>query len=97
MTGPGVAHGRRPLADAGTTAMRQFTGSDCGTGSSDGPTERDLTTHKPCPVDGCPGRPRPFSRAAADPPAVDHDAREPGRDTVLCTRCGAGPCVPAGV
>lgn len=97
MTGPGVPHGRRPLAGVGTTARRRFTGSDCGTGSPDGPTEWDFTTHKPCPVDCCPGRPQVSVRSAADPPALHQDDREPEPDTVLCTRCGAGPWVPAGV
>lgn len=97
MTAPGVPHRRQPLAGVGTTARRRFTGSDYGPGSPGGPTEWYFTTHRPCPIDGCAGRPQVSVRSAADPPAVDHDAREAEHDAVLCTTCGAGPCVPAGV
>ncbi|MFF4749455.1 hypothetical protein ACWD5R_21405 [Streptomyces sp. NPDC002514] len=90
MTGPGVPHEQRPLARAGTAAQRRFTGGARGAGSSDGPAEGTLATHKPCPVDDCPGPARVPMRSAAHPPAPEHGKND--HDTVLCRRCGAGPC-----
>lgn len=55
-----------------------------------------LASHKPCPVDGCPGPARVPTRSAARPPALDHgEPGVPGRDPVPCRRCGTGPRVPA--
>ncbi|GGN34836.1 hypothetical protein GCM10011578_076120 [Streptomyces fuscichromogenes] len=48
-----------------------------------------FATHKPCPVDGCPGPARVPVRSAAHPPVVV--PRDPGRDEPSCRRCGAGP------
>ncbi|MGW0631443.1 hypothetical protein [Streptomyces sp. NPDC002758] len=90
MTGPGVPHELRPPARAGAAARRRVTGGVCGAGSPDDPAEWAFATHKPCPIDGCPGPAQLPMRSAAHPPALD-----PGHDTVLCQRCGAGPCVPA--
>ncbi|MER7934810.1 MULTISPECIES: hypothetical protein [unclassified Streptomyces] len=57
--------------------------------------EGAVASHKPCPVDDCPGRPRPPERSAAAPAAFGHGGTGPGHDTALCARCGAGPCAPA--
>ncbi|MFJ2568219.1 hypothetical protein ACIO02_35770 [Streptomyces sp. NPDC087568] len=93
MTGPGVPHELRPLVRAGTAAQRRITGSGCGAGSPDDPAEWAFATHKPCPIDGCPDPAR--VRPAAHPPALDHG--DPDQYTMLCQRCGIGPCVPAEV
>ncbi|WP_327242921.1 hypothetical protein [Streptomyces sp. NBC_01320] len=95
MTGPGVPHELRPLARAGIAAQRRVTGGGCGAGSPDGPAEWAFATHKPCPVDGCPGPARMPMRSAAHPSALDHGDHD--HDTVLRQRCGAGPCVQAEV
>ncbi|MEV7388766.1 MULTISPECIES: hypothetical protein [unclassified Streptomyces] len=57
------------------------------------PRQWALATHKPCPVDGCPGPARVPARSTAHPPALDHG--DPDHDTAPCHRCGAGPCAPA--
>ena len=57
------------------------------------PREWAFATHKPCPIDSCPGPAQVPMRSAAHPPALDHGG--PDHDTVLCRRRGAGPCVPA--
>jgi hypothetical protein len=95
MTGPDVPHELRPPAGAGTVAQRRVTGGGCGAGSPDAPAEWAFATHKPCPIDGCPGPARLPMRSAAHPPALDHG--DPDHDTVRCRRCGSGPCVPAEV
>lgn len=96
MTGPEAPHELRPPAGAGTAARRRATGGGRGAGASDAPAEWAFTTHKPCPVDGCPGPTQmPMRSTAAHPSALGH--RGPHHDAVLCQRCGAGPCVPAEV
>ncbi|MET8644647.1 hypothetical protein ABZX69_36980 [Streptomyces sp. NPDC004074] len=56
-------------------------------GAADDATECALSTHKPCPIDGCSSRPAvsvrtPANRAATEPGGRDHS-------TALCRRCGA--------
>ncbi|MER5792117.1 hypothetical protein [Streptomyces sp. NPDC001980] len=62
------------------------------------PREWAFATHKPCPVDGCPGPARVPMRSTAHPSALDHgepgdhgEPCDPGHDTVPCRRCGTGP------
>ncbi|MEV6763966.1 hypothetical protein AB0N16_25675 [Streptomyces sp. NPDC051105] len=56
------------------------------------PREWALATHKPCPVDGCPGPARVPMRSTAHPSALDHgEPGDPGDDTAPCRRCGTGP------
>ncbi|MEU9345516.1 hypothetical protein AB0D74_30365 [Streptomyces sp. NPDC048278] len=50
------------------------------------PRERALATHKPCPLDDCPGP----ARFPTPPTAPSHGAPA----TVPCRRCGADPCLP---
>jgi hypothetical protein len=99
MTSPGVPHVLRPLTRPGTTARRPATGGGCGAGSPDDPTEWAFATHKPCPIDVCPGPAQVRVPSPANPSALDHGDPDPGpdRDTVLCKRCGAGPGVPVEV
>ncbi|MEU9452937.1 hypothetical protein [Streptomyces sp. NPDC048277] len=58
-----------------------------------------FATHKPCPVDGCPGPAGVPPRSAAHPAAPAHRDSDHGPDhdpdTVPCRRCGTGPRVPA--
>jgi hypothetical protein len=86
MTSPGVPHELRPL----TTARRPATGGGCGAGSPDDPTEWAFATHKPCPIDVCPGPAQVRVPSPANPSALDHGDPDPDPDTVLCKRCGAG-------
>ncbi|MBP2054171.1 hypothetical protein J2Z21_007174 [Streptomyces griseochromogenes] len=95
MTGPGVPHELRLPAGPSTTARRPATGSGCAAGSPDDPTEWAFATHKPCPVDGCPGPAQLPMWSPAHQSALDHG--DPDQHTVLCKRCGAGPDVPAQV
>ena len=92
MTSPGIPHVLRPLTRPGTTARRPATGGGCGAGSPDDPTEWAFATHKPCPIDVCPG---PAQVRVPSPSALDHG--DPDPDPVLCKRCGAGPGVPVEV
>ncbi|GGV13724.1 hypothetical protein GCM10010260_60840 [Streptomyces filipinensis] len=95
MTGPDAPHALRPPAGAGTAAQRRVTGGGRGEGPPDTLAEWSFATHKPCPIDGCPGPAQVPMRSAAHPSVLDRGG--PHHDTVLCQRCGAGPCVPAEV
>ncbi len=95
MTGPYAPHELRPPAGAGTAAQRRATGVGRGAGAPEARAEWAFATHKPCPIDGCPGPAHVPMRSTARPSALYHGG--PHHDTVLCRRCGAGPCVPAEV
>lgn len=98
----GLPHGRHTPARAGTTSLRWPSASGQGGAegsvhipvrAADDATECALSTHKPCPIDGCPGRGvvsagTPANRAATEQGGRDHS-------NVLCRRCGAD--VPAAV
>ncbi|MER7687570.1 hypothetical protein [Streptomyces sp. NPDC097610] len=67
-----------------------------GTGSPDDRTEGACATHKPCPVDGCPGPAQVLVPSPANLSALDNDGdHDHDHDPVLCERCGLG--VPAEV
>ncbi|SFH11692.1 hypothetical protein SAMN02787118_1465 [Streptomyces mirabilis] len=95
MTGPYAPHELRPPAGAGTAAQRRATGGGRGAGSPDAPAEWVFATHQPCPIDGRPGPVHVPMQSTAHPSALDRGGLH--HDTVLCQRCGAGPCVPAEV
>ncbi|MGW9026252.1 hypothetical protein ACWGQ5_19050 [Streptomyces sp. NPDC055722] len=95
MTGQDVPHELRPPARARTAAQQRVTRGGCGAGSPDDIAEWAFATHKPCPIDGCPGPAQVPMRSAAHPSALDFG--DPDHDTVLCQRCGSGPCVPVEV
>jgi hypothetical protein len=95
VTGPGVPYEVRPLARTGTAQQRRITGGGCGAGSPEHHAERAVATHKPCPIDGCPGPARLPMQSSAHPPTVDHGGAD--QDMMLCQRCGATLCVRAEV
>lgn len=59
-----------------------------GTGSPDDRTDCAFGTHKPCPVDGCPGPAQVLVPSPANLSALDDG--DPDHDTVRCKRCGLG-------
>jgi hypothetical protein len=61
--------------------------------SPDASTDGAFATHKPCPIDRCPGPAQVLVPSPANLSVVDRG--DPDHDTVLCKRCGLG--VPAEV
>jgi hypothetical protein len=72
MTGPGVSDERRLLARCGTTVVQPqpATASCCGAGAPDNRPEGALATHRPCPIDGCPGPARAPAESITGGPAM---------------------------
>ncbi|MFG2361184.1 hypothetical protein ACGFY3_05955 [Streptomyces mirabilis] len=59
-----------------------------GPGSPDASADGAFATHKPCPVDRCPGPAQVLVPSPANLPVRDHGDPDPA--TVLCERCGLG-------
>ncbi|MEU2863411.1 hypothetical protein ACIQWL_05815 [Streptomyces mirabilis] len=59
-----------------------------GPGSPDASTDLAFATHKPCPIDRCPGPAQVLVPSPANLSVLDHG--NPDHDTVLCKRCGLG-------